>query len=209
MPKIVDHEQRRAELAAALWRVVGRAGMAGATVRTVAEEAGWSMGALRHYFATQDELLQFAIDTLLQRVPARVQAHLAADLAPPERARRLLLELVPWTEELRIEAVVWLATLERARTDAALDEVRLAAWAGERGICRMAVALLAGTPLPTSLGEALPSEALEQEAEDLHFFVDGLTLQGASWPEHLFPATLLAITDRRLAGVAARVGPRA
>lgn len=205
MPKIVDHEQRRAELAAALWRVVGRAGMAGATVRTVAEEAGWSMGALRHYFATQEELLRFAIDTLMERVPARLQAHLAADLRPAERARRLLLELVPVDEERRVEAVVWLATLERARTDASLDDVRLTAWAGERSICRMAVALLAGLPLPTSLDERLPSPALETEVEDLHAFADGITLQAASWPEHFTAAAMLAAADRHLAAVAARL----
>lgn len=53
MPKVVDHERRREDLARAVWAVVARAGVDGATVRAVATEAGWSIGALRYYFATQ------------------------------------------------------------------------------------------------------------------------------------------------------------
>jgi AcrR family transcriptional regulator len=41
--------------------VIRRDGVAAASVRAVAREAGTSMGALRHWFATQDELLHFAM----------------------------------------------------------------------------------------------------------------------------------------------------
>jgi AcrR family transcriptional regulator len=57
MPKLVDHEQRRRELGEAVWRVIRRDGVEAASVRKVAQEAGWSAGALRHYFSTQSELL--------------------------------------------------------------------------------------------------------------------------------------------------------
>ena len=46
MPKVVDHEERRRELAHAVWRVIRRQGVDRASVRTVALEAGWSPGAL-------------------------------------------------------------------------------------------------------------------------------------------------------------------
>ena len=48
MPKIVDHETRREEIAEALWRVVRRDGVRAASVRTIAAEAGWSPGAVRY-----------------------------------------------------------------------------------------------------------------------------------------------------------------
>jgi AcrR family transcriptional regulator len=48
MPKVVDHEQRRGELAAAVWSLASREGLEAVTVRRVAEEAGWSTGALVH-----------------------------------------------------------------------------------------------------------------------------------------------------------------
>lgn len=211
MPKIVDHDARRAELAAALSRVVGRSGVAGATVRAVADEAGWSMGALRHYFASQEELLRFAMETLLQDVPARINAHLEAEIEPGERARRLLLELVPVDEERRIEAVVWLALLERSRTDPSLVGPREIAWLGERHICRLVVAELLGLPAPDSPQErfARPASTTagpspEQEAEALHTFVDGITLQATTWPGEWTPAAMRASAERQLEGVVER-----
>ncbi|MDO9357259.1 MAG: TetR/AcrR family transcriptional regulator [Solirubrobacteraceae bacterium] len=234
MPKIVDHDARRAELAAALWRVVGRAGVAGATVRAVADEAGWSMGALRHYFASQGELLRFAMDTLLQDVPPRLAAHLAADLEPRERARRLLLELVPVDEERRIEAIVWLALLERSRTDPSLAEPREIAWLGERHICRLVVAELLDLPAPASPQDRFEDESSgergaqaagsstergaratgpagiapspEEEAEALHTFVDGITLQATTWPGEWTPAAMRASAERQLDSVLQRAG---
>ena len=60
VPKIVDPEQRRHELGEAALRVIHRDGIHGASLRNVAKEAGMSMGALRHYFDSQAEMLMFS-----------------------------------------------------------------------------------------------------------------------------------------------------
>ncbi len=57
MPKIIDHDQRREEIAGAVLRVVGLHGVNGVTVRVVAKEAGWSTGVLHHYFEDKQALL--------------------------------------------------------------------------------------------------------------------------------------------------------
>jgi TetR/AcrR family transcriptional repressor of bet genes len=59
MPKKVDHDARRVELAAAALAVIEREGMEGVTVRRVAAEAGWSRGVVEHYFDTREDLLLF------------------------------------------------------------------------------------------------------------------------------------------------------
>jgi Uncharacterized protein conserved in bacteria len=59
VPKVVDPAERRRELAEAVWRVIRRDGLEQASVRNVAREADLSMGSLRHYFATQSELMAF------------------------------------------------------------------------------------------------------------------------------------------------------
>ena len=51
MPKVVDVEQRKTELAAAVARVIARSGIEGASMRQVAAEAGWTTGTLVHYFS--------------------------------------------------------------------------------------------------------------------------------------------------------------
>jgi AcrR family transcriptional regulator len=97
MPKVVDHEQRRRELAQAVWRVIRRHGVERASVRVVAEEAGWSPGALRHYFATQSELLAFAMGLVVERIEGRIAA---LDHASDPRAavEQVLHQLLPLDE---------------------------------------------------------------------------------------------------------------
>ncbi len=213
MPKIVDHAARREELAGAVWRLVGREGIEAATVRAVAAESGWSMGAVRHYFGTHSELLLFAAQVMAQRVGDRVVALYAAALQPggngggngahvgrgdPEqrldRACRALEQLLPMDEERTVEVLVWLAFMTRARVDRGLDELRHSGWVGERLVCRTAVADVRGAPLPTDLDARL-DPALEAAVDRVHVAVDGLSLQAATYPEQ-WPAEALAAAVR-------------
>ena len=61
MPKEVDHSARRRELADAACRVIARNGLGGTTLADVAEESGWSIGSIRHYFPNKDELIASAL----------------------------------------------------------------------------------------------------------------------------------------------------
>jgi AcrR family transcriptional regulator len=88
--------------------VIRRDGLQRASVRNVAREAGLSMGSLRDYFATQSELLCFAMHLVGDRARARVrELRPAAD--PRATAERLLQELVALDDERRAESEVWLA----------------------------------------------------------------------------------------------------
>lgn len=109
MPKIVDHEQRKTVIAEAAWRVILNEGIQGATVRSIAKEAGLSLGALRHYFSSQDELLAYAMNLVKERASARVNEILQQELAPKEKVLLILLELVPINETTMAEMEVWFA----------------------------------------------------------------------------------------------------
>ncbi|MBP2338171.1 AcrR family transcriptional regulator [Saccharothrix coeruleofusca] len=202
MPKIVDHDQRRAALARAVWAVIDQEGIEGATVRRVAEEAGVSVGGLRHYFDSQRGLLLFAAREVASAVGARVTAHLRGDLPGPERARRLLEELLPLDAERRVEVDVWLACLMRSRVDPALAELRRAGWEGERHVCRLAVAHRRAAAPPPAIGDELGDPLLERLAERLHVFIDGLTLQAAAYQERLPPRAVRALLAAELDAIA-------
>ncbi|MFE3782463.1 TetR/AcrR family transcriptional regulator, partial [Amycolatopsis sp. NPDC059090] len=60
MPKIVDHRQRRAEIADAVLAIVAEDGVAAVTLREVADRSGWSTGVLNHYVGGRDDLLRLA-----------------------------------------------------------------------------------------------------------------------------------------------------
>ncbi|MEV0702560.1 TetR/AcrR family transcriptional regulator [Saccharopolyspora sp. NPDC050389] len=185
MPKLVDHDQRRAELARAVWAVISRDGIEGATVRKVADEAGVSIGGLRHYFDSQRGLLRFAAEAVATNAGARLTEHLCNEQPGMRRAQLLLEELLPLDDERRVEVDVWSACLMRARVDRSLDGLRKAAWEGERHACRIAVADCCAVPPPAAIGDELPRARLEQRARHLHIFVDGLTLQAATYPREL------------------------
>ncbi|MFC7487012.1 TetR/AcrR family transcriptional regulator [Knoellia sp. CPCC 206453] len=201
MPKIVDHDQRRAELGAAVRRVVARAGVAGATVRAVAAEAGWSMGALRYYFRTQDELLDFAVDASLSDIPVRLQRILDTQEPGPARAQALIEEMLPLDEDRLAEVRVYLAFMARVRTEDGRPGLAETAWHGERHVCALAVADATGLERPTEVGVVPPH--LVELVDDLHVFVDGLTFLGATIPAQLTPARARTLLRARLDSLAA------
>ena len=61
MPRIVDSEMRRRDIARAVLRVVARDGVRGVTMRRVAQEAGWSTGIISHFIGDKQALLHAAV----------------------------------------------------------------------------------------------------------------------------------------------------
>ena len=136
MPKVVDHEERRAELGAAVWRLASREGLEAVTVRRVAEEAGWSTGAVVHYFSDKEELLLFAFRTVADRVGRRLAAAEERTDEPLELARTWLVQGLPLDAERQAEVRVWFAFLGLALTRPALaraQRLTYRAWRAPRG----------------------------------------------------------------------------
>jgi AcrR family transcriptional regulator len=124
MPRVVDHGQRRGEIAEALWRVAAAEGLEAVSLARVAEEAGISKGRVQHYFASRDELLDFAAQQLQLRVDGRVRARMAAAApsSPLGEVRALLTALLPLDDDARTDARVGSAFLIRALGDDRLRE---------------------------------------------------------------------------------------
>lgn len=59
MPKIVDHDRRRKEIAMLTLDVMRAVGIENASIRGIAQRGGLSMGVLTHYFKTKDDLIVF------------------------------------------------------------------------------------------------------------------------------------------------------
>lgn len=176
MPKIVDHEERRRELAEALWRVIVASGPQAVSIRTVAAEAGLSAGALRHYFQTREELLIFAMDLSEERVVRRMQEYsrtLDPEMPLVERVAGFAEHMLPLDEARRAEFRAWEAAGALGERDPRREE----RWIQQRGLYRRLVGGLGGlTPLEDP-EQGHPDPWLETWAEHLHTYVDGLALQ--------------------------------
>jgi AcrR family transcriptional regulator len=195
VPKLVDAERRRRELAEAVWRVIRRDGVAAASVRAVAREAGTSMGALRHWFATQDELLYFAMTLVVERARARGEAAAAAGGPLVPRLLRVLEETLPLDEERRAETEVWLALTARALVDPVLAELRDRSAAELHAFCTQVVRAL------VDAGTARADLDVELEGERLYAVVDGLAVHAVTRPSALPPARTREVLARHLAAL--------
>jgi AcrR family transcriptional regulator len=186
MPKLVDHEARRRELAHAVWRVIRRQGVERASVRTVAQEAGWSPGALRHYFTTQSELLAFAVRLVVERIEGRIAALDHAN-DPREAVEQVLHELLPLDDERRAENEIWLAFTARALIDPALREQHNEVHAALHFACASSLESLADA------GRATAGPAPALEVERLHALIDGLAVHTALRPDLMTPEQIVAV----------------
>lgn len=197
MPRLVDHDERRAAIAAALWQVVSRSGIHAVSVRSVAAAAGMSPSALRHYFATQDELLGFALTAVVHRVEARLLPRWD-ELTGDRGARTIIEQFLPLDEDRRIETEVYLAFIGRAHGDPALRAIRDSADARTHRALRHALDLLAAA------GSLDPGRPIAAETDRLHALVDGLAMQGALLPERCPPTYQLRVLRAHLRDLSAR-----
>ncbi|WP_405534999.1 TetR/AcrR family transcriptional regulator [Streptomyces sp. NBC_00075] len=123
MPKRVDHDERRTEIARALVRVAGRRGLHAVGMREVAVEAGVSLRLVQYYFETKENLLLYGLRQLAvgfgERVAARVRAA-GDDPGPRAMIEALLLAALPTDEESRALHLVYTSYAVLAMTDEAL-----------------------------------------------------------------------------------------
>ncbi|HKF98890.1 MAG TPA: TetR family transcriptional regulator C-terminal domain-containing protein [Steroidobacteraceae bacterium] len=121
MPKIVDHEKRRDEIALIACRVVAQHGFEQATIVRIARAAGCTTGMIAHYFDTKQEIIVAALRLILRRIEERLtQAHGTADLLA------LLSEALPIDETRYMECAVWIAFWGQVPADKRLK--RINAW---------------------------------------------------------------------------------
>ena len=156
VPIHVDHEARRTQLAQAVWRIVVREGVAGASVRAVAREAGLSMGSVRHFFASQDRLLLFAVEELVEQARRRIEEGTPARISllaagrPLAAVAALLEEVLPLDAERQTEATVWAAFTTPPATNPEITVLREQVDEGVRELCRNALDAL------QELGRSMP-----------------------------------------------------
>jgi AcrR family transcriptional regulator len=176
VPKIVDHEQRRQELVEAAWRVINRRGLEGTTVREIAGEAGFSTGALAHYFATKDDILRSALERADQHVKARLEA--APPTAHPvSRLRHALRQALPLDGEREFELTLDVNFWARALNQPTLRSLQ------HRDHVAWRAVVLALVREAQRVGGLDDKRAGTVVADVLVGFVDGVGVQGLVYPE--------------------------
>ncbi|GFE25451.1 TetR/AcrR family transcriptional regulator [Streptomyces nigrescens] len=200
MPKQVDREARRREVVDALFRVAVRDGLQRASLRAVADEARLNIGSVRHYFAGQEELMRFAMRSMLDRVGDRLQRRIDElgdlDGLPGPRIRgfavELLSELLPLDDSRRAEVTVLVDFSTAARTDPTLDALAHETAVATRALVRRILTRLG------SAGGLRPGLCVETETERLTSLLDGLAFTAVLRPEVLDAPTCATVLRAHL-----------
>ncbi|MFI5914709.1 TetR/AcrR family transcriptional regulator [Dactylosporangium sp. NPDC051541] len=186
MPRKVDHDERRRHIVEALLHIAGTQGLDAVSLREVAQQAGVSMGAVQHYFATKEQMIAYALEHWLslsvhERFSARVRERVQAG-TPLLRA--VVAEYLPHDEPSRFDARVGAAFLARGAVDTSLHETLSKAVRAFTGTvaallpttkdpsfeARRLAALLDGLRYAVLMGALTPDEALtvaERHLQDL------------------------------------------
>lgn len=172
MPKRVDHEQRRAQIAAALLRIAAARGLQAVTFREVAAEAGVSVRLVQYYFETKEQLVVRSLGYLAARLDARIRRR-AAELPAPLTRRQVvevvLTSVLPLDAERRADALASTAAYAVALTD---PGVAAAGVGYPESLVRYLAGVLAAA---AETGELRPGIDPEVEASLLLALTNGLT----------------------------------
>jgi AcrR family transcriptional regulator len=177
MPKIVDHDKRRDEIALVACRVVAEHGLDQATIVRIAREAGYTTGMVAHYFDTKQDIIIAALRLLLRRIEERLTR--PAGEASPDLLT-LLSEALPIDEQRYIECAFWTAFWGQISADKRLK--RINAWV-HREYMRLFERCLAES---WSIWPQLAPATREQVLRSVVTFINGVTASAvpnqSDWP---------------------------
>jgi TetR/AcrR family transcriptional repressor of bet genes len=189
MPRLVDRDQQRLELAWAACRAIASKGIERVTIRDVAAEAGRSTGMVTHYFADKESLLVAALTTATEACHARL---LKRALADPTNLRGVLSESLPLNAQVRLEWAVWVNYWATAATSGTLGAEQRRHYNSWHLIIEGVLTALKETGRIRD--EIEPAAA----ADLLMTIVDGLGLRATVDPEGWPAKRLLGCLDREL-----------
>ena len=119
MPKIVDHQARRAEITAVAVDLISSGGIEAATIREIANHSGYSKGVVEHYFENKEELIAAALEWVNTSYSRRAEVA-SAGLRGLGAVKACLEAALPMSAELSREWKVRLVFWAMAATDSNL-----------------------------------------------------------------------------------------
>ena len=191
---VADQDTSRHRILDALFTLMSTRGADGLTIRNVAAEAGLSVGAVQHHFATKDALLVAGMNVVNDRFRDRVMPRLSGAATPEERLLIFCKEIASIEPAGLTDAIVWTVFAARASTDSHIRSIHSRDWALTESI------------LFRLLADAYPeSDVTEDDAALLLAVTDGIAVaRAAEQTERMSPARAMNLIDQVLQGIPRR-----
>ncbi|MFI4868611.1 MAG: TetR/AcrR family transcriptional regulator [Steroidobacterales bacterium] len=204
MPKIVDHDQRRDEIALVACRVVADYGFDQATVVRIAREAGYTTGMVAHYFDTKQDIIIAALRLILRRIEERLTR--AAGQTRPDLLL-LLTEALPVDEQRYTECAFWIAFWGQVSADKRLK--RINAWVHREYMRLFERCLARAWPEWGQWSAAIRDQVLRSVVTFINGLTAGAVVSQSNWPaeKQVEQLRLQLQLLRAWAGTATAAGP--
>lgn len=194
MPRFIDHDARRDDIARAAWQVLAREGADRLTMRNIAAEAGFSHSALARYFPDKESLLLAAFERTQQLANADIGA--ATEAKRGLRAlRALCIRVLPVGDQGTLHARVALAFWSHAAQNQTFGErqrEQATAWRAR---------LMAHLREAESDGELDPGIDLVTASDQIAVANLGWQTQRLLMPEFATDERMIAALDALLTGL--------
>jgi len=100
MPKIVNRDKKRSEIAQKAIEVLAKRGFQATTIQEIADAAGLGKGTIYHYFKTKEEILLVVSEQMFREMERSFGAALLRIDEPMEKLAALIEEALRVTEDL-------------------------------------------------------------------------------------------------------------
>jgi AcrR family transcriptional regulator len=192
MPRTVDHDERRAALVEVTAQHIAGVGLDGVRLRDVARAAGWTTGAVSHYFPDKRTLLLTTFRTRTEMASRRVDRAMAVG---SQVLQACVESFLPLDAEQTLTWRVWLAFWGAAVGDTDLAEEQQLRQ-------RLFTDRLANTVrLGQSLGEVRSDIDVDETARYLAALIDGVSIQAVFDSNAWTPAEQRRFARRQMAAL--------
>lgn len=189
MPLIVDHDERRQIVAAAVGKLVAKSGVQSVTIRATAKEAGFSTAVVSHYFHSKEDLISYTYLSARDRTHRRVEAAINTNKSIFE----CLAECLPTNSAQLTDWIIWFGLwgmasgneiLKKEQSNGVQDSYHLFESVLKAAIERQEIA---------------PVDDIHQHAERLMVVVNGIASLAVQLPNQWPKTTQLAVLKREIA----------
>ena len=126
MPKIVDHQQRKIEIAEITWRLIQTQGLEAVSLRAIAKELGMTTGVLWSYFKDKESLMMFMLDHVFGGDLTLQMVNAAKGTVGVDRIEQMVTASLPLTKQRSQAWQYWVKFLSVAVSREALGAAQRA-----------------------------------------------------------------------------------
>lgn len=189
--------QRRDALIEATLESIAQAGMAGTTVRGIAERAGVTPGLIRHYFSTKDDLVIAAYNRLMETMTATSAAALAGTgTSAADRLNAFVKAAVSAPVADPRSVALWASFIQLAARDETMRAVHARTYLNFRNHLQILIAEALSAD-----NKICDAATLRRHAVACNAVIDGLWLEGSALPQAFAPGELTFIATTSISRI--------